>query len=226
MTKKDSEEPTMEEILASIRRIIAEEGDDAKSADAGPAVNEAAAEGTEADILELTEVVQDSPPEVAGPGEEVMDLNEPVDDIQEAAEAFAENDMETPAQSLAKELPGGVDDGEVDLEADIPLTDADFADGPLSGDDREDALLADAVDPADPKDAIMSDQYANQVSDSFARLSDLLVAGYAGSDKTLEGMVREMLKPMLKEWLDKNLPAVVERVVAREVARLARTKRP
>lgn len=232
MAKQDSEEPTMEEILASIRRIIAEEGDDAKPADAaadnGPADNGAG----DADILELTEVAQEPPPEAAaspadsGPeevAEEPLELNEPADEIQEAAHAFAENEADAADEALAEDL--GVDDGEVDLGADIPLAD-DLPTGDPADAGDEDAALADAVDPTEMKDAIMSDQHADQVSESFARLSDLLVAGYEGHDKTLEGMVREMLKPMLKDWLDKNLPAVVERVVAREVARLARTKRP
>lgn len=226
MAKQDSEEPTMEEILASIRRIIAEEGDDAKPADAAPAEDGAGG----ADILELTEVAQDLPPEDAAAGEEPLELNEPTDGNQEAAHAFAENQAENSAESLAGDLSEGVDDGEVDLGADIPLADTqpadDLATGDLADAGGDDAALADAVDPTEMKDAIMSDQHADQVSESFARLSDLLVAGYEGHDKTLEGMVREMLKPLLKDWLDKNLPAVVERVVAREVARLARTKRP
>src|SRR5690606_3871695 len=84
----------------------------------------------------------------------------------------------------------------------------------------------DSVDPADERDAIMSDAPAAEVRASFGQLSDLLVAGYAGADKTLEGMVREMLKPMLKTWLDQNLPEIVERTVARELARRARVKTP
>lgn len=84
----------------------------------------------------------------------------------------------------------------------------------------------DFVDPPGEEEAIMSTGPSEEARDSFEKLSDLLVAGYAGYDKTLEGMVREMLKPLLKEWLDENLPQVVERVVAREVARLARVKKP
>lgn len=40
--------------------------------------------------------------------------------------------------------------------------------------------------------------------------------------KTIEDMVKEMLRPMLKEWLDKNLPSIVERLVEREISRLSR----
>lgn len=40
--------------------------------------------------------------------------------------------------------------------------------------------------------------------------------------KTIEDMVKEMLRPMLKEWLDRNLPSIVERLVEREIVRLTR----
>ena len=40
--------------------------------------------------------------------------------------------------------------------------------------------------------------------------------------KTVEDLVKEMLRPMLKEWLDKNLPQVVERYVEKEIVRLTR----
>lgn len=43
-----------------------------------------------------------------------------------------------------------------------------------------------------------------------------------GSSKTIEDMVGEMLRPMLKEWLDKNLPSLVEGIVEREISRLTR----
>ncbi len=40
--------------------------------------------------------------------------------------------------------------------------------------------------------------------------------------KTVEDLVKEMLRPMLKEWLDRNLPQIVERYVEREIVRLTR----
>jgi cell pole-organizing protein PopZ len=40
--------------------------------------------------------------------------------------------------------------------------------------------------------------------------------------RTIEDLVKEMLRPMLKEWLDRNLPPMVERFVEREIVRLTR----
>jgi len=42
------------------------------------------------------------------------------------------------------------------------------------------------------------------------------------SGKTVEDLVKEMLRPLLKDWLDRNLPQMVERYVEREIARLTR----
>ena len=40
--------------------------------------------------------------------------------------------------------------------------------------------------------------------------------------RTLEDLVREMLRPMLKSWLDDNLPGMVERIVKAEIERVSR----
>jgi len=40
--------------------------------------------------------------------------------------------------------------------------------------------------------------------------------------RTLEDLVREMLRPMLKTWLDDNLPSMVERLVRAEIERVSR----
>ena len=41
-----------------------------------------------------------------------------------------------------------------------------------------------------------------------------------GAERTLEGIVREMLRPMLQSWLDEHLPGIVERLVREEIARV------
>lgn len=40
--------------------------------------------------------------------------------------------------------------------------------------------------------------------------------------RTLEDLVKEMLRPMLKSWLDDNLPNLVERIVKAEIERVSR----
>ena len=40
--------------------------------------------------------------------------------------------------------------------------------------------------------------------------------------RTLEDLVKEMLRPMLKSWLDDNLPGLAERIVKKEIERVSR----
>jgi uncharacterized protein len=54
---------------------------------------------------------------------------------------------------------------------------------------------------------------------NFAKLNNL---GLGNAGLTIEAMMREMLRPMLKEWLDEHLPTVVERMVEREITRISR----
>jgi uncharacterized protein len=90
---KTQTEPSMEEILASIRRIIAEDGDE-KSADAPPPVAE------EEEVLELTEVIQDEPP--PPPAAQPDPEPEPVP-MRPAAPAFAPRATTADADRLVSE---------------------------------------------------------------------------------------------------------------------------
>lgn len=43
-----------------------------------------------------------------------------------------------------------------------------------------------------------------------------------GGERTLEDLVRDTLRPLLQAWIDENLPPIVERLVQAEIARVAR----
>lgn len=66
----------------------------------------------------------------------------------------------------------------------------------------------------------MSPVTAEAARGALGQLSRLMVKPEAGSDGTLEGLVRELLRPMVSEWLDANLPRLVEELVAREIAKI------
>lgn len=66
---------------------------------------------------------------------------------------------------------------------------------------------------------LVSDQVRSSIGNSFESLSEAL-AKEAGRD--LPGMTEDLLKPMLSDWLDNNLPAMVERLVRAEIERIAR----
>ncbi len=87
---------------------------------------------------------------------------------------------------------------------------------------------------SNPEAPLIDGSAAGAAADAFSRLSlavqesvptpaagdpGLLVGG---NQQTIEDLVKDMLRPMLKDWLDRNLPGIVERYVEREIVRLTR----
>ena len=68
------------------------------------------------------------------------------------------------------------------------------------------------------KPAIMSELAGRQVSAAFGELND---AYAARSCKSFDDIGIEMMRPMLQDWLDNNLPKLVERLVREEIERIA-----
>ena len=65
---------------------------------------------------------------------------------------------------------------------------------------------------------LLSDEADRAVSESFQVLSTSL----AFQSEEIEAMTREILRPMIKTWLDEHLPSLVERLVRAEIQRVAR----
>jgi uncharacterized protein len=57
-----------------------------------------------------------------------------------------------------------------------------------------------------------------------AAFNTLAQTAQARSGRTIEELVSELIRPMLKTWLDDNLPEMVERLVRAEIERLSRAK--
>jgi uncharacterized protein len=194
----ENQEPTMEEILASIRRIISE--DDAPAEPEAAAEAAPASEPDAADVLEALGEPEPIPepdalPDLEIPSAEapplmldddVLELTDRLDDPLDEPEALSMSDIEVVAPRPRAEIP-------IDLP---PLDD----DAPLVG------------DPA-----------AYSAASAFEALERNILMPAEG--RTLEDVVREMLRPMMKAWLDENLPSIVESQVAAEVERIARLRR-
>jgi cell pole-organizing protein PopZ len=191
---KAQQEPTMEEILASIRRIISEDDKPAEGEAAAAEESDAAADDVDADpdseeVLELTEVVEaegtvdvDEAPEPVAE-EELADFDELPE--PEPEPAFPDEPEPAPAPSLAAAAA------------------ARFA--------GRGGLVS------DPTAISASSSFANLAGAVTATRGMPMGQG----SKTLEDLVKELLRPMLKEWLDRHLPPLVERLVEREIAKLA-----
>jgi cell pole-organizing protein PopZ len=70
-------------------------------------------------------------------------------------------------------------------------------------------------------DALISAATAAAVESA---LSTLARTAPVQNGRSLEDLVREMLRPMLKSWLDDNLPSMVERLVRAEIERVSRAR--
>lgn len=66
---------------------------------------------------------------------------------------------------------------------------------------------------------LMSADAAASIASQFQTLAASMVINDSG---LLHKYAREMLRPMLKQWLDDNLPVIVERLVRAEIERVAR----
>lgn len=73
--------------------------------------------------------------------------------------------------------------------------------------------------PTTAEEALVSPATDAMVSHAF---NTLIASRFLQSNDVMSEMVREMLRPMLKAWLDDNLPILVERLVRAEIERVAR----
>jgi uncharacterized protein len=204
-----AQEPSMEEILASIRRIIADE-ETAKP---------------------QTRAAPEPTPGRAAMGSESPRASEPAA-LRAAAEPVEPDEIETgPAASVVQETadPEPVP-AALDLAETMPASDADdaaFSDiDAHANDDFEDAPPEDASRPAgghlrtiEAPEALLSAEATAAVNSAFGALAHTVLVQNA---RTLEDLVKEMLRPMLKTWLDDNLPNLVERLVRSEIERVSR----
>jgi len=214
-----AQEPSMEEILASIRRIIAD--DDNKPAKVEPKPEPPAAKAPpppppkpappppapaapaamkqddiDAMLAGLDEPAEPEPPPAPPPPEPEP---EPEPDVLELTEA-----MQAPAPTFRK----------IDAQQDVV-----FEEAPEPPPRRPEPPPRAAAPPPSPEPAIMSSSTAAAVDSAFNALAQTVLVQNA---KTLEDLVKEMLRPMLQHWLDNNLPTMVERLVRQEIERVAR----
>jgi len=218
-----SQEPSMEEILASIRRIIAED-DATKSATQPPEPPKAESQATSAPqpAPPLHAVPPIAPPRPRAEAEARPAIEEPSSPLDSAAAASPSSDILDLTESMAAPMsqpsaanpPGSAMpqpaaqfrtiDGSSDLEFDEA---AEMPAAPVTAPVRKE------------RGQLMSSETSAAVDSAFNALAQTVLVQNA---RTLEDLVHEMLRPMLKSWLDDNLPGMVERLVRAEIERVSR----
>jgi uncharacterized protein len=206
-----AQEPSMEEILASIRRIIADDDaakTPAKAAEppkpappkpappARPAAPPAAsATNSQDDIDAMFSGLDDAPetaPAAPAPAQpDILDLTEAMEASNAGAAGFravdAEADVDFNEQTQPPPVANTVAEARRQFQQSIP--------------------------------PLLSPSTSAAVDSAFNTLAQTVLVKNA---RTLEEMVAEMLRPMLKTWLDDNLPGMVERIVRDEIERVSR----
>src|SRR6218665_1693478 len=203
---KTEQDPSIEEILESIRQIINEDGDapaqggadlrpQAPAAEKPGVLQSAPPPMDDDEPLDLT--MDDAPADDAFDRGGVLDLTDKVESIANAEEMLGEDlmnpeyDPDPPPQ--------------IDLQEAPPMT-------------------------MDSDDSLLSDRTADAATNEMAKL----LAGNVAIERdeparvgrvTLEVLARALMRPLIKTWLDENLPRVIDRVVTRELEKLARRAR-
>ena len=206
-------EPSMEEILASIRRIIA---DDEPKRPAAP------------------------PPPPAQPPSVAVAPRPAAPRAPSQGEQEIEAALAGLRSGRAPEMPGDIPARhrtEPSLEAQPPASFQSverqpdrFASAPIAKSERPAARLEREFlsrpegisrQPAEapPARPLLSPTTSAAIDTSFHALAHTVLVQ---NTSTLEDIVREMLRPMLKTWLDDNLPVLVERLVRAEIERVSR----
>lgn len=198
----------MEEILSSIKRIIAEDGE------IPPRKEPKSAGRREVDRESRRKAVVAS---LAKDADDGIAASSYVDEVLELTE-----EMPRVGQAIKADSPVALDDIALELDSSFDMAD----EVPAERIEEEVAMDTDATASSPSVESIVSQASEAATRSSLAALSSLMIkpSEPEAGENTLEGLVREMLRPMMKDWLDANLPRLVEGMVAKEIARI--TGRP
>ena len=200
-------EPTMEEILASIRKIISEDAPEAVPPAAEPA------SAAKQEMLET--------PQAAAPEIEVLELT------QEFVETSA-------PEPIAMSEPAKPDDVIFEPEEAAPAPEGAPETGIFSDQTRkamDDAFTSISNQPEEPPPAprqpaapiapvagaTIETVFERAVRESF----EPVVAKYLSDNS---GAVIERMKPLIREWMDEHFPALLEGAVRTEIERVVRAR--
>lgn len=240
-------EPSMEEILASIRRIIAD--DEAKP----PPTEAAKPEKAAAPAAPKPQAMNDIPPSKVAPPKPAAEkpaspqAAKPAPPPAAAADASnSQDDIDALLAGLDAATPAPeVRASEPEPEPDVleltdemamdptppppppsfhkvePRDELEFTESPQPRPAPPPSYTPVDYDapPVPPQQPILAQSTVSAVESAFNSLAHTVLSSNA---RTLEDLVKEMLRPMLKSWLDDNLPTLVERIVKAEIERVSR----
>lgn len=187
-------EPSMEEILASIRRIISEDSDPRRSQSTGT---------REGEVLDLTEMLT-----ADGSVVSLASRRSGAAAQGEAQTGAAEEPAAAPAAAIRDAGREGGSSAQVHVSQQEHEFDMSEAEARAS-------LVSDTTIDA-------STVSLGRLARAVRREAALRAFSGGDDDRRVEDLVRESMAPMLKDWLDRNLPQMVERLVREEIEKMVR----
>jgi uncharacterized protein len=242
------QEPSMEEILASIRRIIADDEAKPPAAEKAPAPAAKPEKSAAAAPAAKAPVMNDVPPSAipaaqAAAAKVVPPPVKPAPPPAAPAPAPAASNSQDDIDAMLAGLDEATSEAEIrppapeaevfELTDDMALpepspfhkiepdNDLEFTEAARAM-HRQPAFEPPPFESAAPPQQILSRSTVSAVESAFNSLANTVLSNNA---RTLEDLVKEMLRPMLKSWLDDNLPGLVERIVKTEIERVSRGSR-
>ena len=200
MSEQTSQEPTMEEILAYIRRIISEAeapADAPKPEDAAEPEPVAAAPA------------EPEPPAIAPSAPQPQ--AEPLHTTSDHDVLDLTPDMAAPANAETI--------GDLDVYTPEPAAEP-APTRPAAAPTAPPVMAEMAAAPVADNEPLVSGAAAMAAASAFSQLAQRVAMPPSG--QTLDDVVRELLRPLLKDWLDQHLAGIVQARVEQEVQRLAR----
>jgi hypothetical protein len=200
----------MEEILASIRKIISE--DSSEAAPPAPAAAAPAAPTPEATPA----------PAAAAVEEDVMDLTEEVQELEPAPVAAAPAPAPQPEEVEFKTI-----------ETPAPMTGSDIFSDKTRGalEDAFNKLDGEEEVAANPAPAPMAPVFRSTTidGDTVEAVFERAVRDAVGPhiDQWMSAQKNDLLagmKPLIREWMDEHFPAILEGAVRDEVARAVKAR--
>jgi uncharacterized protein len=209
-------EPTMEEILASIRKIISEDSNEPQPA---AAAAPQPAPQAEADVLELTEEIEEAPPpapvaapapvqaaapqpapEPARPAPPQQDevVFQTIHEPSAAPAAAAAPQPQATNELVSDRARGAIDDALSALDFGTPEPHSTASIAPIDG------LSVEAV-------------FDRAIRETFEPVLRAWLQENAGK-------IVDRMKPAIREWMDEHLPDMMKAAVEAEVARAVRAR--
>jgi uncharacterized protein len=219
---KSPPELSMDEILATIRRIIAEDEQPGGSA-AGGATAGSAGAGSGAAVgaggVAAKATARDN-------ADEIVELTEAINE-DGTVRHLAPIGGTSRIAALREPAPAAA---QVEPEPELAPSPADAPSPPAAPVQAVSPGPTHAPEPAVSIDErLVSDWASTAAGAAFVRLASApqesqperaIAPGVA--DRTLEGVVSDLLRPVLQTWLDEHLPEIVERLVKAEIVRVGK----